>query len=179
MWSRPARSMVYRQLVNSNAINSMQHHLDLDPTSANFGDVASRHFYHYTVDSGFTFFFVRMNLVIRDASVNPSDFGGINELDNGILLDITDTDGETSLLDCTGGEPFKFNADWSRLVGVDSEIEKATGGNDETWISRWTVAKAGAMIEMKPGQRVQITHQDSLGGLVSFQVQVQGFTLKL
>lgn len=180
LWSRPVTSIIMKYATNSSAINSSQIQMSLDPTSANYGDNATSHLYHFTVESGFSFFLNRVNILIRDSKMDPSDFGGESVLSNGCKFDITDTDGITSLLDITDGSFIKSNVDWGLMAGVDFIIAKASGAREDESLSiRWTAHKVGAMFEMATGQRVQITIQDSLGGLVDFRAQVQGFYLEL
>ena len=128
LWACPPENIVIENLVNSNFLTDRQINMSLDPTSASYGvGGESSHLYHYTVDAGFTFFLSHLTVVKRDTKMDPSTFGGLPELPNGVLINVTDVDGSTSLLDLTHAQPLKCNADWGLIVGAKLDLEKATG----------------------------------------------------
>ncbi len=182
LFSLPSSYFVFEFLSNSNGfgVNSVRTDMAVDPTSANFGDNAAVHFFDFEVVSGFHFKPGRINIVMRANTMFPSNFGDLGALDNGIIFDVTGTDGSTVELNFIGSEAIHFNYEWGLWAGVDVNIKDAVGGNNDAGMTvRWTFTKTGAQMDLKAGQKIRLTHQDSLGVITSLQAQIQGYLLPI
>ena len=121
---------------------------------------------------------VRMNVYLEDDGQFRGDrYGSSSALSNGIVIRVLDTDGST-LLDFTNGWAIKKIGHWSLLAGVDVAGTNYTTGNN-TWLVRWTMAKAGKEIILKPGQSMALITQDNMGAggaaLIEHFAQMQGY----
>lgn len=132
--------------------------------------------FEYTVATGQTFKWSRVNMELVDGSMQVNKFGGIATLANGCLFQVIDTDGTTVLEHFgTDLQPIQRNADLSVLAGVDSVIQPAAG--DDMLPIRFTIAKAGAPMELSAGQIIRWINQDNISGLTVFRMMIQGTLL--
>jgi hypothetical protein len=121
---------------------------------------------------------VRLNVYLEDNGQFRGDrYGSTAALSTGITIKIFDTDGTTVLQNFTNGFAIKKIGHWALLSGVDVEGTNYTTGNN-TWLVRWTLAKAGQEISLFPGQSFQVIVADNLAGggadLVEHFGQMQG-----
>ncbi len=125
----------------------------------------------FEIDYGVDWLLSRINIGIFDANPTSAKFGGITELNNGVLIQCVDADGDV-LQDFTGGRPITKNADFNYLTGVDTIIETAAG-IDFVRI-RFTIFHAGDDMLLIPGHRLRFNIQDDLTGIVEFRAMGQG-----
>jgi hypothetical protein len=117
----------------------------------------------------------RLLVSIEDTSgVKPEIYGSGVALTNGITVQVQASD-NTVISDLTDGVPVKTNALWSaQCFDVDA---KAWGNTptDEVVVVRWTFSKSGVPILLEDGQKLVVTLNDNLSGLVGHYFQAQGF----
>ncbi len=118
----------------------------------------------------------RMLVHIEDTvGAASADYGNItNGLTNGIKLQVLESDASTvvtNLIPTQG--PVKTNADWGGIC-FDVEYENVGSGNDFINV-RWTFNNAGTPLRLKAGQRIAVTFNDDLSGLIGHRFLVQGF----
>jgi len=118
----------------------------------------------------------RMIVFIEDttnwSAANYGDLAG--PLTNGVLVRVTDPD-DTVTLDLLDGVPVKTNAGWSTMSYDTQNI--TLGAGNEYMVVRWTFAKSGAPLTLRPGHKLKATFEDNLTGLVSHRFMVQGYLL--
>lgn len=122
--------------------------------------------FEYTPPSGYDFLVKDVNFLIRDASVGDNKFGGQTVLSNGCLFRMVDADG-VELLDFTGGDQIKRNADFYLLAGAEAKT------NNNVHV-KWNIASTGAALAIENGERLQFKVQDDLTALTEFKIAVQG-----
>lgn len=115
----------------------------------------------------------RSLILIIDGVITPTKLGGISAVNNGILVEVHDSDGDLlkNFLDVS---PIKKNADFSLLAGVDATVVVAAAGDDYLPI-RWTLAKTGRSLLLSDGQRFVVTIQDDLSDISSMEWILQGY----
>jgi hypothetical protein len=119
----------------------------------------------------------RCNFVLLDSKMLETTFGGLDELENGLLVQAVDATG-TVLVDYMHGRTIRKNADFDYLAGVDRVPHSDTpgGGADSTSI-RWTLSKGtGGPLYLATGRRLRFTVQDALEDLAEFRIMGQGRT---
>lgn len=161
-------SFVYKFLtLSSGPTGTSVYDIDSDSSSTNS-------VYEFVVPDGRTFKWSRVNFILVDGSINPGDFGGIaSGLTNGCLFEIIASDGVTQILDLLDTQPIKTNADFSPLAGSDVQISELAG--DDQLPIRFTVAKAGGLMQLTQGQIIRWTVRDNLSPLTKFRAMVQGY----
>ena len=125
---------------------------------------------------GYTYELHRMNMVMEDATKFSGDlYGGISALTNGIVIT---TEGRKGVITNHTPQPIKKSGHWSLVAGVDMAMTDFATGNDLITI-RWTFTKGGGVIKLvgNKGEYMQVNVQDTLAGLVSHIIQVQGVSL--
>jgi hypothetical protein len=125
--------------------------------------------HRYTVPAGKRTYVYRINLIILDASITASKFGGLGALSIGITIKAKDSD-DVLLLDFLDGQTIKNNAEFCLLAGTDMKI----GPGTDSISIRWTIDKAGGSLILESGEYLEILVQDDLIGLTSFQAMLQG-----
>lgn len=115
----------------------------------------------------------RMIVSVEDtAGFQAAEYGNLGAaLTNGISVLVTDA-ADATIIDLTDGAPVKTNAQWSSLC-YDADL-KTWGSGNELLAVRWTFAKAGAPIRLKPGQSLVARLNDDFTGLVGHTFEVQG-----
>ena len=100
--------------------------------------------------------------------------GLASALTNGIVVEVVNGSGSTAtqLFDFTDGQNIKTNENWTLLSGTDAVATPAAG--DDALPIRWTLAKSGSSLYLKPGHRIRFTLQDDLTGISSMRAMVQG-----
>jgi hypothetical protein len=116
---------------------------------------------------------VRVNFMLLDTGIIPSNFGGVAALTNGLTIKVVDAS-DVVLLDFMEGETIKQNADFTYLAGVDAPVLDTLGGNPDMLPIRWTIAKAGNSILLHGGDAIQITVPDDLSTMNDFRAMIQG-----
>lgn len=135
---------------------------------------ASEDFYFEHPDGSPTDAEVHRMIVHITDSANPSAdvYGNLAAaLPNGIQILQIDDAGNT-FRDWTAGNPVKSNAEWSRFcydVGLDN-----FGSGDDTVKVRWTFAKSGGPLVLKPGWKLVARLNDSFVGLNDHTFMAQG-----
>ena len=100
------------------------------------------------------------------------EYGNIGSaLTNGIAVTVENEHG-TVLMDLTDAVPVTTNAHWAQLCYDVNWLDKGSG-NDMIAV-RWTFAKSGQPIKLEEGQRLIVSVNDNLTGLVSHYFLVQG-----
>lgn len=130
--------------------------------------------FKYTVPADKAFLLTRLNLVIEDNSVDPSNFGGIAELTTGVEIVVHNTAHDV-LADFTDGFPIKTNKEFGIMAGTDSVIQ--TGVGDDALLVRFSMNKAGAIMILEAGDHVEMTINDDLSSVSKFYGMVQGLLL--
>jgi len=114
----------------------------------------------------------RLVMQIEDATAATGEkYGGGTALTNGIELFLLDASGNT-VIDITDGLPIKNNGDWARYC-YDLTIDSFPGTNDFVQV-RWTFAKSGVPLVLKPGWSLAARLNDSMTFLVDHTFMVQG-----
>lgn len=114
----------------------------------------------------------RLMVQIEDnAAVSAESYGGLSALSNGVILLVVDGDGDT-VVNITDDQPIKSNGHWAQFC-FDVTIDIFPGTNNFVEV-RWTFAKAGAPVVLKPGWSLIARMQDNLTGLVTHMLNAQG-----
>lgn len=130
--------------------------------------------FSFQIEANRTFRLQRSLVRIVDRSIRPDLFGGIAALTNGITIELQDADSNV-LLDFMDGKTVQDNSDFSHLAGVDSQVDPASvPSNDDAYLVRWTLEKAGAAFKMTNRQKLVFTINDDLTELTHFETVIQG-----
>ena len=113
-----------------------------------------------------------ITILIIDAGIVPTKFGGIAALTNGLLIEAIGSDGTTVLHDFTEDKPIKKNADWFLLTGHDSELSSPSG--DDTEEVQWNLAAESGPLLLTEGQLFRVTVRDNLLDITEMEIMVQG-----
>ncbi len=105
----------------------------------------------------------RINFFIQDNGIQPSNFGGLSELTNGIELKIP------GKLDFLAGFPIKTHRQFGLLAGIN--IDLASGPGDDVITVNWEREED---IHLEAGDKIRLTVKDNLSGLSKFYAMVQG-----
>lgn len=117
----------------------------------------------------------RLIAYIEDfGTFDSGGYGNGSALTNGITLKVLDSD-DSVLLDLTDGIAVKQNGHWAKLC-YDAD-HKSYGTGNEYLAVRWTFDKAGEAIILLAGQRLVLTVNDDLSGLVEHTFLVQGLII--
>lgn len=128
--------------------------------------------FEYTVPSGRTFDFSRVNLVISDVGIRPGDFGGINGgLATGSSLQVIGLD-DSTLIDFTEGVNIQTNDDLGAMAGSDIPIAALAG--DDLLPVRFSIFKAGNQMKLLGGEKIRWTNRDNLSSITKFRGMIQG-----
>ncbi|MHC4716619.1 MAG: hypothetical protein ACYS5V_06595 [Planctomycetota bacterium] len=101
----------------------------------------------------------RMIIGIEDTTgMKPELYGAAAALGNGIQVKVIDADGTTVISDLTDGVPIKTNTQWGFLCYDVAEHNWGNTPDDEMFLVRWTFARSGTDITLKP------SHQPLLHG---------------
>lgn len=164
MANEQARNFVYCFFRRSNGSKYMN--VDGSVTPVHFDYVAPKNV-HLT----------RVNFSLVDDDIHYGVLGGLpTALTNGILIKALDANGVGVLIDFLEGEAIRANEDFANLAGIDATVvwQPGASAGDNFFPIRWTLAKAGANLQLHTGQRIRITIQDNLTGLSHFTAMVQG-----
>ena len=149
-----------------NAASSIDMNVDGSSTSVEF---------YWQVPTGRAVEIMRITIVMIDAAMGYTEFGGFaSVLTNGLKVEVKDAN-NTTLIDFFDGETIKSNEDFDTLSGGNSIIHPAAG--DDALDVRWMISRAipGTRgLTMDSGDKISVTVQDDLTGLVKFHWLVQG-----
>lgn len=115
--------------------------------------------------------FSRINIVIVDAGITATGFGGLSALANGLSFLITDESGN-EIENFYPIGTINENYEWSMLAGSDVDLTATQG--DDMLIIRFSVFRAGGIMRIAPNHKVRMILRDNLTGLSRFEAQVQG-----
>ncbi len=118
----------------------------------------------------------RMVIEIEDTSgFAAAEYGNLGtNLTNGVKVSVDDHLGN-ELVDLVDGLNVTTNAEWARLC-YDADL-KTWGAGNEFLMVRWTFARSGQPITLTDGDKLIVTLNDNLSGLVSHYFMVQGYYL--
>tara|TARA_R110000824_G_scaffold143199_11_gene310797 strand:- start:304 stop:834 length:531 start_codon:yes stop_codon:yes gene_type:complete len=125
--------------------------------------------YKYTAPAGKRVYVYRVNMMMLDASVTASKFGGVASLTTGITVKVKNS-ADTELLDFLDGQTIQNNTEFGLLAGTDINVGSGADGVN----IRWTLASAGGSLILESGDYLEVLVQDNLTGLTSFQAMLQG-----
>ncbi len=121
----------------------------------------------------------RVCLYLTNGNLNPTTFGGIDELPNGVLVKLLDSNNAV-VVDFLDGQSIKTDADWSMLVGAtDYRYVRAIPGNtDDLFHVTWDITHftGGKPLSLSGGHKIRFTVQDELDDITLIRVMGQGVT---
>jgi hypothetical protein len=118
-------------------------------------------------------FLYRMIVQYQDAgNIIARQYGAGIVLANGIDMEVRDRD-DNVLIDLLDGIPITGNDDWAHVC-YDLTIGSALG-SEKLFAARWTFAKSGCPIVLKPGEKLVARFNDDFSGLISQTYMVQGY----
>lgn len=156
-----AGSFVYTNLVDLANEDSIDMAVDGSETPVHFDHLA-----------GAVCHISRVLFLIRDTAIKPEQFAGVDALANGCMVQVLDVDGSTPILDFLDGSTIQTHHDFALLAGSDVLVQP--GVNADVITVRWTIAKAGAPLQLLTGQRIRFTVNDDLSPISAFNCRVQG-----
>jgi hypothetical protein len=160
----PQKTYISRHLRNS---------LGSDSVTGNYSVTPEK--FYIAPGPGEVYRIARMLVFLEDSKINADDYGAIaGGLTNGMKLTVEDSVG-TVLLDLMDGGTVNSSAEWAEYC-FDAE-HKAWGVGSEFLTVRWTFTKGGVYIRLvgDDDERLVITGQDNLTGLVEQEFIVQGY----
>lgn len=127
--------------------------------------------------AGRTWHIARIMFNIEDAvaSIGPQLFGGIDQLTNGVDIQVQ-RDGAT-LLDLIDGIKIKHNAEFGNLAYDVSYQSSGNASKNSNVQSRFTFSKAGQDLVLSGSRldRIAVVINDDLTNLVHFRAMIQGY----
>ncbi len=118
----------------------------------------------------------RMIVHIEDAAgIQPDEYGNLGAaLGNGWEL-LVFNEADTEILDLTSGIAVTTNGGLGRYC-YDLKVESWTAAPTNEFVqARWTFSRAGQMLFLEGGNKLSITFNDDLTGLVEHTFMVQGY----
>lgn len=119
----------------------------------------------------------RVLVVVHGTQIDPSKFGGLAALTNGVKLQLVNRTNEVQTVfpeDVAGFNSIKRNGDWGRLAGNDSPLFSLSG-NKAIVPVRWSLWKGAGALWIPPGWAFQALVQDDLTSMtLPFTINVQG-----
>ena len=115
----------------------------------------------------------RMMVSIEDATAPDADgYGGGSALTNGVTIGIYNNS-DVLRVNLTDGITIKTNAEWGRLAGPDAVPQ--TYGTGINYVTvRWSFDKFGGPIELKGGESLGVSLNDSFTFLTGHYFVAQG-----
>ena len=114
----------------------------------------------------------RLIVFVEDVGSFDSGFYG-NSVVLGNGMTVTIESGSTTLVDLTNGHPITTNSSWAHFC---HDLTVFTFGTGNEFMSvRWTFAKSGTPVRLENPERLVVTLNDDLTGLVAHHFLVQGF----
>ena len=116
----------------------------------------------------------RMIIHIHDgAAFSAEKYGALAVLTNGVSVTVKQVSPAVDLVDLTAREPIVSNAEWGALC---FDVDLASYGQGDVYLNvRWTFSKAGQPIVLNDNQRLAVTVNDDLTGLIGHKFMVQGY----
>lgn len=106
--------------------------------------------------------------------ISAEDYGNLGTLTNGYLIEVKDA-ADSVLLDYTDGLPIRENAHLERIA-LDAELT-AWGTGNSTLVSRISFDRSGQPLFLRNGDKIVVTLNDSMVGLISHNFRVRGTKL--
>ncbi len=129
--------------------------------------------YEYRVPVGRQAVLTQINIILTHTTIDPSTFGALSELKEGIRLSFRDAN-DAVLRDLTGGRAIVRNADWRILAEVKTQSRLGSMGSDAISV-QWNFPRTNAAAAvLKSGECLQLRVQDDLSSLDLFRCMVQG-----
>ena len=126
--------------------------------------------FEYVVPSTNCFALAEIAVVIADAAITPTKFGGIaGPLTNGITWQVVDDTNTLKCDFCPSGS-IKQNFEFALATASDLSV---TGGADQLMVL-WRGQNYGVTAILRAGWKVRITVRDNLTTLDAFQASVTG-----
>jgi hypothetical protein len=129
--------------------------------------------FYIQAPAGQVYKLARMIPYLRDtanwSADNYGDFAGA--LSVGFEFKKYDAAG-VETLNLNGGQAIQANADWGHLC-YDVDLI-SFGAGDDFMVVRWTFAKSGQPLTLNPGEKLSVTFNDNLTGLVEHTFMIQG-----
>ena len=129
--------------------------------------------FSYTVPVDGENFISRCIVYIQDANPQPTLFGGITALTNGLLVEVLDDQGGV-LKTFNDARAIQDNSDFASLGGVDVRYQLGTGVDDV--VVRWSIDRhtGGDTLQLRAGETFRVRVRDDLSGLTAFRWVLQG-----
>lgn len=102
----------------------------------------------------------------------PDTFFGIDELANGLLIQVLDDQDQIRANFGTDDFPIKTHHDLNVLAGVD--VDRVTATAKSALSVEWNLLNSGRAIKLEPGWIFRIVVQDDLSTIPELRVMVQG-----
>lgn len=141
-----------------------------DGTGATDMTVATATTFKVTCPAKQELYIERVLFVMVDGTMRMTLFGGIAALTTGVL--ITANDSANAVIHTFTPHLIKKLNDFGLIAGVDGTVTADAG--DDTWIGRWTLAKAGAPLLLTAGQSMRILMRDDVSAVTEFHAMAQG-----
>jgi hypothetical protein len=118
----------------------------------------------------------RMIIHIHDSTAFSAEkYGALAALANGISVTVDQISPAVELVDLTDGIPIKSNAEWGQVC---FDVDLASYGQGDVYLNaRWTFSKAGQPVVINENQKLAVTLNDDLTGLVDHYFMVQGYSV--
>lgn len=152
---------------------------DVAPTVTNMAAAvpASESIFQYVVPDDRIFYMNRINLACICAGMEKiNGFFALDELANGLTVDVRKADG--SIVETFGTDfiPIRRHNDWGALAAT---VFATTRGNDSRYTIEWPVSSTSKLLRMTQGQRVCITVRDDLTDITTLVAMVQGWLVEV
>ena len=108
---------------------------------------------------------------IRDATILPDKFGGVDALTNGVEVEFR-TSADAKIKDPLGAVALKRNSDF-QFIAHHAEIFP-DAANGDTYIIHWDIGQGGTVVKLENEEKLCVIINDNLTGLTSFEMMVHG-----
>ena len=125
--------------------------------------------FEYEVPVGKSMILTHMCIRILDVAMAMNKFGGQAALDNGVSLQILDTDNSTVLLDMTAGLQVKNNSQFGSIARLNFISSPA----DDALFVEFR-SNAGCLARLEEGQFVAAIVRDDLSGIMEMDAMIEG-----
>lgn len=127
-----------------------------------------------TPDGSTVWMLYEIEMMITDAAIVAAEFGGLAAaLTNGIHMGVATGATNTFIRSITGSRNLETNADLHGL-GFDVSV-RAEGAGNETLVAKLDLSNAPITLFGSDADKLFMTMEDNLSGLVDFRVRVRGF----
>jgi len=125
--------------------------------------------FEFVCPSNAFFIIAQINLVIVDAAVTSTKFGGGAALTNGIIWRVVDASNNL-LFNFHSNPTIKMNYEFFNIAGTEIQLQT---GADLVTVS-WKSSVIGVLATIRPGWKIQVVIQDDLTALDFFEASVTG-----